>query len=243
MSGSLSSAQFRDVAYEHRVGNQTFYQVASQPVEQEATGDLQGISVGLQHPKTEFDYSHDDRYPFQSQQDTRTESHRYGPEDVYGSDGRLLGRQGTLFGYEHERPVVNWMNANQGYQHYAASLLGVAAQESMSRFGEYPVSDADLSDHSSRMVGRLARAGAVQYPEEEHRNDMDFPDYPAAYLPKPEYSRRLSKIQPWRLAAGRRLIGQVLRGSGPSPAARKPPRSDKGKAEPEPKGQQALFGT
>lgn len=241
-SAHLSSAQFKDVPFVERDPNDEGYNFSVASVAHgeglRPRGGYDGAMVHLDQPRTEYYYPRISP-GYQENWDTRTESHRYGPEDVHDGIGRVRGRQQTLFGYHHVRPTVDFMLANRGYQHYAASLLGVAALESRARYGEDPVASSDLSPHSSRLVGRLARAGAVQYPgpDEEHRNTLDFPDHPAAYL----WGSKYEEIQPSRMAAGRRAVVEAIRGSAPGRKAAASRKATPKKPQGAPKGQQPLF--
>lgn len=199
MSGSLSQAQFGDHAYAERYPIKTMYRVVGP--------DNRGIEAVLTHPLTE--------YP-QPNPGLRGLVEKEGPnwKTVSGGpDGQM-----PLFDVEHYRPYVSWMQSNRDYRHYAGTLLGHIALDSRQRFGEHPVPDTSLSEHSSRMVSRLSRAGAVRQFRED-RNAVDFAYTPIGQHGPSPYAHSVEDISPGQLRLGRRYLAAALRGhsDGPRP--------------------------
>lgn len=237
MSRSLSGAQFGGLsAYEvttlhpdpsgDALYDQSNTRYSIHEPDKDESGYHRGITAKLRHPRTRFN-TQPQEWATTIRHDDRVSSVRAGWD----------GNQGTLFGYEHRKPAITYLLSNEEHRHFVPHLLGHVAQESMSRFGERPVADRDLSRHSSRMVARLAESGLVEQPgvHEEVRNDMTFPGR-GAVVPRPPGA---TSITPDRLESGKRRVVEGLRATRQKSAPRTPRASGSEKGPG--KGQLSLF--
>jgi len=127
--------------------------------------------VEVAKPRTHyFPQGEISRYSGTFSSDTRTDRVRMQEGD--GPRG-----QGSLFDVHHFSPYVQYTATHPEMRAHIPTLLSTANVESQHRWGEPLKSDNNLSEHSSRMVRRLAEAGAVEPPENETRNDMSAEDY------------------------------------------------------------------
>ena len=74
------------------------------------------------------------------------------------------GGQGVLWNAKHESPSVYMLGATEGSEHLVSPLLGVAARESLARWGELPsnVQHTAVSDDSHKLIKRLKKKGLIK---------------------------------------------------------------------------------
>jgi hypothetical protein len=86
--------------------------------------------------------------------------------DIHGvsHEGDGPGNQQALFNVFHQPPRINSLHADPSMNTEAMNLVGIAAHQSKKRYGEEPIPDSDLSEHSSRMVRHLANLGITKPP-------------------------------------------------------------------------------
>lgn len=89
-----------------------------------------------------------------------------------GPDG-----QGALFDVTHRSPYVSFMATHPDMRAHIPTMLSVANLETQERYREPLRPDNDLSVHSSKIVHRLAEAGAIEAPAHEQRNALTTENY------------------------------------------------------------------
>ena len=83
--------------------------------------------------------------------------------------------QGVLMNSRKATPwKINEMYVSKEGTHIVPTLLGMAGEHSLRTTSRLPEASNDLSQHSSRMVHRLADKGVIEAPKNEHRNSIDF---------------------------------------------------------------------
>lgn len=99
----------------------------------------------------------------------------------------------------------------------APTMLGIAELESIRDTGKGLTPSTDLSDHSNRMVNKLAERGAVKdWYGREYENDMDFMTYTHSISPE-AFDRHWAKSQvpDANVRAGKSIVRNILRGKKP----------------------------
>lgn len=85
--------------------------------------------------------------------------------------------QPTLFSSERGKPwTVEEMYAHPEATHAIPTMMGVAAQHTLSHSGVLPQASEDLSKHSSRLVHGLSSLGVIDAPRHVNHNNIDFSD-------------------------------------------------------------------
>lgn len=73
--------------------------------------------------------------------------------------------QGRLFNHVYSPPKIHELGAHDGMEGTVPALLGMAAHESLRRWGRLPAASNDLSDDSAPMVDHLVRRGIIEQPQ------------------------------------------------------------------------------
>jgi hypothetical protein len=167
----------------------------------------EGAEVGLTHPKTTYDDVLDNPFYQRAQdpQDFSTDRHR-----VQTGEGERGQR--ALFDVFHRKPYVDWMATHPDFRGHVGTMLGVVGLESKHRFGEIPAADNNLSVHSSRVVDRLAQAGAIKAPEGEQRNGISTGEFHDLQVMNPRRDPSHQEIPRSTVAMGRQFLRDALRG-------------------------------
>jgi hypothetical protein len=166
----------------------------------------EGAEIGLTHPDTTYDdISGNPFYQEKNQEDFESDRHRV--QIGEGENG-----QRALFDVFHRKPYVGWMASHPDFRGHVGTMLGVVGVESKHRFGEIPAADTDLSVHSSRVVDRLAQAGAIKAPEGEQRNDITADEFHDFQVRNPVRDPRNQEIPNSTVAMGRQFLRDALRG-------------------------------
>lgn len=123
----------------------------------------------VQRPVDEYSYHRRNYNDFYSKSPEDPDA---GSHSVLGWDGdprrdkfEASGGQGKLFDVKHRAPKLDLLFAHEDLRPHAMGLLGRAALESHARYGQYPEASDDLSQHSEKIVRRLADKGIIKYPE------------------------------------------------------------------------------
>jgi hypothetical protein len=104
----------------------------------------------------------------------RSEVHGYGQHGIRHEGDGEHGQQ-SLFNVFHQPPRIDSLFADPSMNTEAMNLVGIAAHESKKRYGEEPIPDSDLSEHSSRMVQHLVNLGITKTtkpPEGQEPNEI-----------------------------------------------------------------------
>jgi len=137
--------------------------------------------------------------------------------------------QGRLFAARRTAPKLEVLFAHEDLRPHAMGLLGRAAVESHARYGQYPEASSDLSQHSEKIVSRMAEKGLIKYPEnldyppdEDGKIDNGISDddsFYRRYREGPHYGpvvedtqfTRTKELPGWHHALGRQFIRHALR--------------------------------
>jgi hypothetical protein len=166
----------------------------------------EGAEVGLTHPSTTYDdISTKPFYQEKNQHDYESDRHRV--QIGEGAHG-----QRALFDVFHRKPYVDWMATHPDFRGHVGTMLGVVGVESKHRFGEIPAADTDLSVHSSRVVDRLAQAGAIKAPEGEQRNGITADEFHDFQVRNPVRDPQTEEVPRSTVAMGRQFLRDALRG-------------------------------
>lgn len=135
------------------------------------------MTVALPTDHTYFSYPGEDGYGTAMQDAVKPGN--------YNENWQAASREPQLFGVhgpEPTPPTVEMLEMTKQDRAMAPTLLGIGQIESIRRSGQGLTPSTDLSDHSDRMVGKLANRGAIDdWGGRERWNDMDF-------LPESPYS-------------------------------------------------------
>lgn len=121
--------------------------------------------------------------------------------------------QGTLFRSDKAKPwIVDEMYSHPEATHAIPTLMGVAADHTLSRHGTLPQSSEDLSQHSTRVVHGLAKHGVIEAPKNEQRNYLDFTD---GERNADTHTRWMQEDRAWHISENSRELTtpEVKRGS------------------------------
>lgn len=102
----------------------------------------------------------------------RSESYYYYNEPA--GSLTMPGHQQQLFAHTYRPPTVSGLGAQEGMEHHVPSLLGMAAQESLQRWGRLPEASGDLSQHSRPMVQHLVNRGVIDEPKVLHKENNPY---------------------------------------------------------------------
>lgn len=108
---------------------------------------------------------HEGRGAFIELDHPRTESYYYHHEDGGILNSNPQRPQMQLFEHTYRPPTVTGIAAQEGMEHHVPALMGLAAQESLQRWGRLPEASGDLSQHSAPMVQHLVDKGIISEPK------------------------------------------------------------------------------
>jgi hypothetical protein len=200
MPSSLSGEQFKRVKH----GDTTIYAVQD-PGHSTGPYGVPTAEVQVYTPEDEYHYN----------QDAVARGHSLGSGWPVAPSVEAHG-QTPLFSVEHTPPTVDWMASHKDLRHHIPALMGIAANDTRSRFGEIPSADSDLSVYSSRLVDRLAAKGVIA-PRDQSRPLNSFSTkHPSTneYTSFDYQGVHTAEVSAHEVARGSHTIRTALRGPG-----------------------------